>query len=114
MNGLRHRDAARRLVGAVLLSMLLGQWAVLAHAVTHAWEPAGAAAPADADGAWGHHAGTPVCQLVDHLLAGQAPGGKFAAGPCLPPVVPPGAVAAASIGPGAASRAYEARGPPAH
>ena len=112
MNPLRHRNAARRLIGAALLALLLGQWAVLAHSIAHARTPAGAAVSANTDDAWSHHAGTPACHLVDHLLVGQAAGAEPVSIPCLPPAARQVAAPAPSIGPGPASRAYEARGPP--
>ena len=112
MNPLRHRNATRRLVGVALLALLLGQWTVLAHSIAHARARAAVAVSADTDHAWGHHAGTPACHLVDHLLAGQAPGGEPASDTRLPPAALPVATAAPSIGPGPVWRAYEARGPP--
>ncbi len=116
MNPVRHRKTARRLVAAVLLAMLVGQWLTLAHGVAHARTGsalAGAAAPADSNEVWGHYAGTSACHLVDHLLTGQAPGSNLASMPGLPPAAVTMAVAAASNAPGPGSRPYEARGPPA-
>ncbi len=112
VNPLRHRYAIRRLIGVVLLALLLGQWTVLAHSIAHARAPAAIALSDESDDAWGHHAGTPACHLIDHLLAGQAPGVEAASVPGLPPTDSRVAALAPSIGPGAASRAYEARGPP--
>lgn len=108
----RHRNATRRLVGVALLALLLGQWTLLAHSIVHARAPSTAAASPEADHAWGHHAGTSACHLVDHLLTGQAPGGEPTTVSCLPPAAMRVAAPAPSIGPGPASRAYEARGPP--
>ena len=112
MNPLRHCNATRRLIGVALLALLLGQWAVLAHSIAHARTPAPAAVSADTDHAWGHPAGTPACHLVDHLLAGQAPGGEPASVAFVPPAEMGLAVPASSIGPRPAPRAYQARGPP--
>ena len=112
MNPLRHRNASRRVIGVALLALLLAQWTVLAHSIAHAWSPAVVDVAADADHAWGHHAGTSACHLVDHLLAGQAPGGETASVPGLPPAALRLVAPAPSIGPGPVSRAYEARGPP--
>jgi len=95
-----------------LLALLLGQWTVLAHSIAHARTPAGATAAADTVDGWGHNAGTRACHLVDHLLAGQAPGSEPTALPCLPRAATKVAVAAASIGSGPIAQAYEARGPP--
>ena len=117
----RNLQTKRRLIGVVLLALLCAQWALLAHAIGHADRQAiaaglGAAVAADHHGhddtAWGHDAGTPTCELFDHLLVGQAAGGKPAPlVALLPPTVLP-AAPAPSITPGPASRAYEARGPP--
>lgn len=112
MHPLRHLNATRCLVGVALLALLLGQWAVLAHSIAHARTPAVAAVFVESDHAWGHHAGTPACQLVDHLLTGQAPGGEATSAAGLPPGALRVAAPAPSIGPGPVSRAYEARGPP--
>ncbi|MFM7531630.1 MAG: hypothetical protein ACKO5J_03895 [Rubrivivax sp.] len=82
------RHTARRLIAVALLALVLGQWTALAHSIGHAHLPDDAAAPAvDDHGAWGHQAGTQACQLVDHLLSGQAAGG----GPAPLVVVPPAA-----------------------
>ena len=107
-----HRNATRRLVGVALLALLLGQWTVLAHSIAHARAPAAVAVSVDTDHVWGHHAGTPACHLVDHLLAGQAPGGESASVAYVPPADLRVAAPAPSIGPGPVLRAYEARGPP--
>ncbi len=112
MNPHRNRGATRRVVAAVLLALLLGQWTVLVHAINHAGTATPAALSADSDQAWGHQSGTSACHLVDHLLAGQAPGGEPASAAFVPPSAIEVAVPATPICPGPASRAYEARGPP--
>lgn len=116
MNLPRQSNATRRLIGVSLLALLLGQWAVLAHSIGHGHRPAVAAVAVDdhkqEHDSWGHHAGTPTCQLVDHLLVGQATGGEPAPALWLPPAASQLAAPASSISPGPASRAYEARGPP--
>lgn len=112
MNTLRHRNATRRLVGLALLALLLAQWTALAHAIAHAPLHAGAAVAANAGAAWGHHAGTPACHLVDHLLIGQAAGDEPAPVPCLRHASTLVVASDLSIGPGLALRAYQARGPP--
>lgn len=115
MNLLCRRNATRRIVGVALLALLallLGQWTLLAHTIAHARAPAALAVSADADHDWGHHAGTPACHLVDHLLTGQAPGAQAASAPPVPPAAVRVAAPPPSIGPGAVARAYEARGPP--
>ena len=112
MNPLRHRNATRRLIGVALLALLLGQWMALAHSIVHAPTSAAVAVSADTDDHWDHDAGTAACHLVDHLLAGQAPGGESASVPCVPPAAMRVAARAPSIGPACASPAYEARGPP--
>lgn len=116
MNPRHHGNATRRLIGAALLALLLGQWAVIAHSIGHAHRPAVAAVT---DGhhdhdhdAWGHHAGTPTCQLLDHLLVGQAAGGEPAPLRWMAPAATLLAAPAPSITPGPAWRAFEARGPP--
>jgi hypothetical protein len=121
MNPPCHIQATRRLIGVVVLALLCAQWAALSHAIAHADRSAMAARLATAASAddhdhggeaWGHDAGTPTCQLLDHLLAGHAAGGEP------PPLFLPRPAAvllaapALSITPGPASRAYEARGPP--
>lgn len=112
MNTPRLRNAARRLVGVALLALLLGQWTALAHSVVHAHLPAQASLTVDDHDAWGHQAGTPNCQLVDHLLVGQAAAGAPAPLLGVPPALTLPAALAPSIAPGPASRAFEARGPP--
>ncbi|MBA4178217.1 MAG: hypothetical protein C0505_16925 [Leptothrix sp. (in: Bacteria)] len=112
MSALRPGDAARRIVGVALLALLLGQWTVLAHLIAHARAPAAAAVLADGDNVWGHDAGTPACHLVDHLLAGQAPGGEPAPAACVPRALPRLAAPAPSTHAGPAAQAYEARAPP--
>ena len=114
MSPLRHRNAARRFIGVALLALLLllGQWMVIAHSIAHARTPASAAVSADTHHAWDHRADTPACHLVDHLLAGQAPGAELASVAFVPPSAVEVAVPASSIGPVPALRAYQARGPP--
>ena len=66
--------ALRRLVCAAWLVLLLAQWAALVHAVAHAPRAhAGAVSQGDVD-AYGHRADSAACQLIDHLLTGQAAG----------------------------------------
>jgi hypothetical protein len=112
MNTPRLRNAARRLIGVALLALLVGQWTALAHSIGHAHLPARATLSVDDHDAWGHEAGAPSCQLVDHLLVGQATGGDPAPLLWLPPAATLLAAPAPSIAPGPASRAFEARGPP--
>jgi hypothetical protein len=112
----RTRLASRRLVGVALLALVLGQWTMLAHAIAHARTAAvvehAAGVDQDHSHGWGHDAGTPVCDLVDHLLTGQAPGVSHEAVRCLPPAAALAATAAPSEAPGPFAPAYEARGPP--
>jgi hypothetical protein len=112
----RTRLASRRLIGVALLAMLLGQWSVLAHSIGHARAHDLVAQSVDGDHAhdydWGHRAGTSACDLVDHLLTGQAPGGEPTAGLWLPPETTHIAAGAASNAPGPVAWPYEARGPP--
>jgi hypothetical protein len=112
LNRLRHRNTLRRFVGVALLALMLGQWTILVHSIEHAQVPAAVEDSGDTDHAWGHHAGTSACHLVDHLLTGQAPAGEPPTPPCLSPAAMRVAGPAPSIGPSAAFRAYEARGPP--
>ena len=112
VNRLRHGKTVCRLIGAVVLSLMLGQWTVLVHAIEHAHAPVTVSGADDADHAWGHHAGSLECRLLDQLLQGQAPGAELAAVAGLPPAASPWVPAASSIGPVAAARVYEARGPP--
>lgn len=105
--------AMRRLIGVALLAWVMGQWTVLSHSIAHAQPVPGVESSADSNHVWGHAAGTSACHIVDHLLAGQAPAGDPPTPPCRPiaamrMAVPP----VPSIGPGPASRAYQARGPP--
>ena len=106
----------RRIIGVALLALLLGQWAALAHSVQHAREPTGPAVPAyvatDDSDVWGHQVGTSACHLMGHLLTGQAPGVANVAVPCSPLAAVPAMAPTAPPYQGAASRAYEARGPP--
>lgn len=113
MNRLRHSTVVRRVVGVALLTLVLGQWAVLVHAIEHARASVGVAGKAGTDHAWGHQAGTAACHLVDHLLTGQAPGKEPAATPHLPPAASRPVAPGPSIGSGRVARTYEARGPPA-
>ncbi|HMQ74012.1 MAG TPA: hypothetical protein PKD25_15940, partial [Rubrivivax sp.] len=70
--------ATRRLVGALVLALLCAQWIGLAHAIAHGPAEAVGVARADHGGHgghddhWGHDADTPVCDVFDHLLCGQA------------------------------------------
>lgn len=108
--------ATRRLIGVALLAMLLGQWTALVHSIDHARAHEFVEQSVDGshahDDAWGHRAGTSACDLVDHLLTGQAPGGEPAAGLWLSPETSHIAAGAASNAPRPVVRAYEARGPP--
>jgi hypothetical protein len=114
----RTRLATHRLIGVALLAMLLGQWSVLVHSIDHARahevveQSVDGDHAHDHDHAWGHHAGTPTCQLVDHLLVGQAAGGEPAPILWLPPAATRLAALTPSVSPAPASLAYEARGPP--
>lgn len=113
----RTRSSSRRLIGVVLLAMWLGQWSALAHSIAHAGSHEIVARPVDGehdhgDHGWGHQAGTSACDLVDHLLTGQAPGCEPTAVLRLPPETLPIAAGAASNAPGPRARVYEARGPP--
>ena len=121
MNLPRHLQATRRLIGVMLLTLACAQWAALSHAIGHADRPATAAGLATAaatdehghgESVWGHDAGTPTCELLDHLLVGQAAGGKPAPLVTLLPATVLPAAPAPSITPGPLQRAYEARGPP--
>jgi hypothetical protein len=72
MPRLRTRSCARRLFGVVVaLALFALQATTLAHAIRHAPLLA-AVAVADDQGDVGHDAGSPVCQLVDQILSGQA------------------------------------------
>lgn len=121
MNVHRTAPLARRIIGVALLALLLAQWGALLHAVTHAplvhsfaaaAEQADAAAPGEAAEAEAHSAGSPVCQLFDHLLLAQAAGH--------PPLQVPDAQWSTAAPPRAlwpalpqrALQAYDARGPP--
>ncbi len=95
-----------------MLALLLGQWTVLAHSVAHAQTAETAAVSADSDQTWGHQADTTACHLVDHLLTGQAAGAEPASLAFVPHSATEVAVAASSIDPSPALRAYRARGPP--
>lgn len=116
MNLLRHRTATRRLVGVALLALMLGQWALLAHTIAHAPGSVAAAvavvSDTGTDDDWDHQAGTAQCHLLDHLLAGQAPGADSATPACPPPTTTRLAAPAPANEPGAALPVYEARGPP--
>ena len=112
MNRLRHIDIVRRLIGAALLSLMLGQGMALVHAIEHANVPTAVADADDADHAWGHLAGSSACHLLDHLLVGQAPGDEYAGPPCVPTPALPLVAPPPPICCGPAPRPYEARGPP--
>src|SRR5262245_61213420 len=107
-----HRHAQRRLLACVLLTVLAMQWLALAHAVRHAGHVTQAVSHATQDVLGGEHdAGTPVCQMLDHLLSGQG---------AAPSMAPPSSQAAqalpqsshATIIAGAVASAYFARAPP--
>lgn len=122
----RHRPrTARRLTGLLVLALLCAQWIGLVHAIAHGpadavevarahhGDHAGHAGHDGHDDHWGHDADTPVCQVVDQLLCGQAVGDAVAT---LPPLERAGPVAAAHRHPVPTGRVpcpYEARGPPA-
>lgn len=116
MNTLRQFHAPRRLVCvkvvALLLALLLAQSAALTHAIAHAQSDADSTVATEADDSWGHQAGTPSCQLVDHLLIGQLSGCDPAAIPWSWPTATPVAAPNLPLVCGVALRAYEARGPP--
>lgn len=120
MNPASPRIAVRRLIGLALLALLLGQWTVLRHALTHtgsrpalaAAAAVDAAAVAVADDAWGHAAGSSVCQLVDQWLLGQLLGVDATASPCVSPAPPRAASPGSPIWSSPAAQAYQARGPP--
>jgi hypothetical protein len=103
-------------MGLALLALLVGQWAILGHSIAHARTPDVAERLVDVAHKqgqdWGHEAGTSACDLVEHLLTGQAPGEEHEVLLGLAPVEGPAAVAASSNAPGLVSPAYEARGPP--
>lgn len=101
-----------RLVGAALLALLLTQWTALTHAIAHAPLSADHVVAEDADGRWGHDAGTSTCNLIDHSLVGHAP-----VGDCAPVAWEPPEAALATAPKYRRVRsctrpAYEARGPP--
>ena len=116
----------RAMLLAVLLVMVLAQWAGLLHAVAH-----GGAAPAKsvatalhtnapamvADGAqgdrsWGHAAGDADCQLWDHLLSQQAPSAAMADGKTPAPLAQAIVVADATAHRHGPVAFYAARAPP--
>ncbi len=113
----RRPHATRHLAGVLVLALLCAQWLGVAHAIAHSPAQAVEIARADHDDHgdhWGHDADTAVCQVVDHLLCGQAIGDALAplspqrrAGPVAPPRRQP-------VPPGLAPCPYEARGPPTH
>ncbi len=130
----RASKAAHHIIGVALLALLLAQWGALLHAVDHGPVHGAAAVQRAATGApvnaaahqpldehevpgaqvdnGEHSAGSPVCQLYDHLLLAQASG-------CAAPQVPgrkwcttaPSWALRAAL-PLGALQAYEARGPP--
>ena len=111
------RRLNRRIASLALLALLWAQALVLGHSVAHAgWQQVQAQAQAEAAGAptaaTGHLAATAQCLLMDHLLAGQAPGAVAAALACTvrvtaaPLLLPP----TPAVGP--SWRRYDARGPP--
>lgn len=108
----RHRDAARRLLGLALLALVLAQWSVLSHAIAHAPAAADVAGQADPDHAHGHEAGTSVCQLVGHLLQGQAPASSVQTPSPASPTAAPAPRASLTVVAGPVVRPYDSRGPP--
>jgi len=112
MQPLRRAHATRRIVGLALLALLLAQWSALVHVIAHGpGHRSDVVAAADQD-EWGHPAGSPACQLFDHLLAGQAPGFDSAPAPVVPTVTAPAARPAPWAESGPEHRAYQARAPP--
>jgi len=109
---IRNSQIVRRSIGAALLSLILGQWVLLVHAVEHAHAPAEVARAHGGDHEWNHQAGSATCQLFDQLLSGQAPGAVTSEAPAPPPATSPRAAPTGSICRGPAVLAYEARGPP--
>ena len=107
-----HLSLARRIVGAVVLTLLLSQWSSLAHSIQHIALATSVTASTDAGDTWGHQAGAPACHLIDHLLTGQAPGVHTPPVPCIDFVPVQVAASVVSLGHGLVLRAYEARGPP--
>ena len=112
MNKRHTARIARRIVGAALLAVLLAQWAALVHTVLHGPVHAGVVIQGHAAESSNHAAGSPVCQLFDHLLVAQTGGGKQpqVAGPQWSTAVPPWALLPALHC--QAVQGYEARGPP--
>lgn len=95
MSAARRLQPARRLIAAALLALLFTQWAALVHSVVHApvgsvpavvhapvrgmhaevHAPGGEAQAVEVHEhapAFGHAAGSAACELLDHLLIGQA------------------------------------------
>ncbi len=120
MNPHRAAPYARRIVGVALLALVLAQWAALVHTVMHTVTPTVRHATVQAGGVVEgaaaepseHAAGSPVCQLVDHLLVAQTSGGPQ---PQLPEppwstAAPPWALLPAL--PRQPQQGYDARGPP--
>ncbi len=128
---------ARRVISLALLALLVSQFGALVHAVVHApllvgnqaqvqWAASSQApvhAPAEGaahthaatgDGAATdeHRAGSPVCQVVDHLLFGQAPGGPDVQVLAMVWATSAPQHGSAPITPARPTQAYEARGPP--
>lgn len=112
VNRFRNSKSIRRWIGAALLSLILGQWALLVHAIEHARAPVAVAGAHDDDHTWGHQTGSAACDLFDQLLSGQAPGGAPSAAPGPQPGTSTSAAPTSSICRSLAVRAYEARGPP--
>lgn len=63
--------ATGRLAGAVLLALLLTQWAALTHAIDHTPWSAAQGVERGSDDRWVHEIDTLPCVVFDHLLAGQ-------------------------------------------
>lgn len=106
------RTAARRLVGAVLLALLMAQWLGLSHAIAHAPRGAGDIVAEGTDSHWGHDAGTPTCSLIDHLLLGESAATDAPALACMAPDTALASALTCRRVCGATRPAYEARGPP--
>jgi hypothetical protein len=112
VNRFRNSTIIRRSIGAAVLSLVLGQWTLLVHAIEHAHAPEAVAEVHEGDHAWGHQAGSAACHLFDQLLSGQAPGAAPAMARGPRPGASPSVAPTGWICPGPEARAYEARGPP--
>lgn len=113
MTSSAQRSLNRRIASLALLALLWAQALVLGHSVAHAvWQQAQAQAADDPTPASGHLAGTAHCLLIDHLLAGQAPGAVAAALASTMQVTAAPLLPAPTPAVGASWRRYSARGPP--